>query len=72
MGGKDIRKKQKRNNAFGTSNNNSNNHNTSHDNNEYGIWRQWTSGESRTSKKHDRRSSAKRTRRISKCGSMAK
>ena len=60
MGGKDIRKKQKRNNAFGASNNNSNNHHISDHNNEYGVWRQWTSGESRTSKKYDRGSSTKR------------
>ena len=39
MGGKDIRKRQKRNNAFGTSNNNSNNHNPSDHNNKHGIWR---------------------------------
>ena len=39
MGGKDIRKKQKRNNAFGTSHNNRNNHNPSNHNNKYGVWR---------------------------------
>ena len=60
MEGKDIRRKQKRNNAFDTGYNNSNNHNTSNDNNEYGVWRQWTSGKGRTSQKHDRGSSTKR------------